>query len=456
MGTTSLYPVRFQPILKERVWGGRRLQQLYAKQLPSTVPIGESWEISDVIKNGSFAGRDLHWLVETGGSDLLGSAQLLNGRFPLLIKILDATEKLSLQVHPPAACAAALGGEPKTELWYIAEAKPGAELYVGLRHGCSRAEFTRKLKDGTVADCFHRVAVQAGDTMFLPSGRVHALGAGMVIFEIQQNSDTTYRVFDWNRLGLDGKPRDLHVRQSLESIDFDDHEPALVHPQKVPGDGNVKSLVRDELFTVDLAELRPGETLPLSAGQMWIVGVVTGELQAEHLSEQMSLSAGEFCLIPASLERVALKAVRWESCVKRFLQSWLVNTLAVLMAVYLVKGLHYQAPLDLLVASLLLGVINAVFRPFIMFLALPLLVFTLGLFTLIINALVLYFIGNLLHPHFSVDNFWSAFWGALVISIVSVLLNSLTRSGNSRVRFERRRPPPGGGGQGGSGPVIDV
>ena len=140
---------------------------------------------------------------------------------------------------------------------------------------------------------------------------------------------------------------------------------------------------------------------------------------------------------------------------KRFLQAWLVNTLAVLVAVYLVKGIHYQSPLDLVMASLVLGIINAVFRPFLMFLALPLLIFTLGLFTLVINALVLFFVGNLLSPHFTVDSFWSAFWGALVCSIVSVVLNTLTGAGKARVRVERAPRKPGAG-PGGSGPVIDV
>jgi putative membrane protein len=140
--------------------------------------------------------------------------------------------------------------------------------------------------------------------------------------------------------------------------------------------------------------------------------------------------------------------------VKRFLQSWLINTLAVLVAVHIVKGIHYEKPLDLAVASLLLGILNAVFRPILMFLALPLLIFTLGLFTLVINALLLYFVGNLLRPDFRVDTFWDAFWGALIISVVALVLNTLTGTGGSRVRIERHRPPRGGGP--GSGPVIDV
>src|SRR5512138_666986 len=257
-----LYPLTFNPIFKDRVWGGRRLEQLYRKSLPPGVPIGESWEISDrpgdvsVIANGPLAGKDLHWVVENHPRELLGNRSLHAGRFPLLIKILDAQDKLSLQVHPPASKAAALGGEPKTEMWYIADAEPGAELYVGLRRGSTRAEFEAKLKTGTVAECFHRLEVKAGDTMFLPSGRVHAIGSGLVIFEIQQNSDTTYRVFDWNRVGLDGKPRQLHVAESLASIDFQDFEPGLVHARpRVRGAAQVQSLVDDPLFKVEAWQL---------------------------------------------------------------------------------------------------------------------------------------------------------------------------------------------------------
>src|SRR5215472_12328728 len=249
-----LYPLSFYPIFKERVWGGRKLQQLYGKPLPPGKPIGESWEISDrpgdvsVIANGPFAGKDLHWLMENYAAEILGGAKpTTEGRFPLLCKILDAREKLSLQVHPPASRAKELKGEPKTEMWYIADATPGASLYVGLKHGVTRAQFEKKIADGSVADCFHRIPVKAGDTMFLPSGRVHAIGDGLVIFEIQQNSDTTYRVFDWNRVGLDGKPRELHVSESLASIDFNDFEPGLIQ-SRLAGDAvKTQLLVNDPL-----------------------------------------------------------------------------------------------------------------------------------------------------------------------------------------------------------------
>ena len=162
----TLYPLTFKPILKERVWGGRNLEKLYYKPLPPGVPIGESWEISDrpgdasIIANGPLAGKDLRWLMENHAAELLGGQHNKTERFPLLIKILDAQEKLSLQVHPPPDKAAQLGGEPKTEFWYVADAAPEAELFVGLKAGVTRPEFERKIKDGTVADCFHRITVR--------------------------------------------------------------------------------------------------------------------------------------------------------------------------------------------------------------------------------------------------------------------------------------------------------
>jgi mannose-6-phosphate isomerase len=310
-----LYPLTFRPIFKERVWGGRELERLYHKPLPPAVPIGEAWEISDrpgdvsVIANGPLAGKDLRWLMEKHMAELLGGDRPQGGRFPLLIKILDAQDKLSLQVHPPAAKAADLRGEPKTEMWYVAQAAPGAELYVGLKRGVTRAEFERKIKTGTVAECFHRVRVQSGDAMFLPSGRVHALGAGLVIFEIQQNSDTTYRVFDWNRAGLDGKPRELHIPQSLASIDFDDFEPSLL-PLAVAQHGaqNVRPLVLDPLFIAEAHQAIAGASVPLRPGKMQIIALLAGQVQVCSGEATVALAPGQFCLVPASLAQTALRA----------------------------------------------------------------------------------------------------------------------------------------------------
>ncbi len=311
-----LYPLTFNPIFKERVWGGREIEKLYGKKLPPGKLIGESWEISDrpgdetIIANGKLAGKSLRWLMENHACELLGDANPASeNRFPLLIKILDAREKLSLQVHPPASKAAELGGEPKTEMWFIADAAPEASLYVGLKRGVTRAEFEKKISDGSVADCFHRIPVKPGDTMFLPSGRVHAIGEGLVIFEIQQNSDTTYRVFDWNRLGLDGKSRELHIAQSLASIDFNDFEPKLAGGNHT-GDDKIKSrsLVSERLFNVENLEMKAGAVAKLKGLKLQIVAAVRGQIEIKGGSETVSLSAGQFCLIPASLEKLEILA----------------------------------------------------------------------------------------------------------------------------------------------------
>jgi mannose-6-phosphate isomerase len=311
----ALYPLTFTPIFKERVWGGRELERLYQKALPPGAPIGESWEISDrpgdasVIANGPLAGRNLRWLMEHHAAELLGAQMAAGGRFPLLVKILDAREKLSLQVHPPAACAARLGGEPKTELWYVTDAAPGAELFAGLKRGVTRAGFERKIADGTVADCFHRLAVKPGDVLFVPSGRVHGLGAGIVLFEIQQNADTTYRVFDWNRVGLDGKPRELHIEQSLASIDFKDFEPRLIQSNYSRNAVlKVRYLVDDPLFRVDACQVKRGQRFHIRGDTLQIIGLLRGRLQITHGESSLSLQAGQFALLPASLGRVTLTA----------------------------------------------------------------------------------------------------------------------------------------------------
>ena len=310
-----LYPLTFRPIFKERVWGGRNLEKIYLKPLPPGKVIGESWEISDrpgdasVVANGPLAGKDLRWLMENHAAELLGEARPQGRHFPLLIKLLDAQDNLSLQVHPPAALAPKLGGEPKTEMWYFAQTTPEAQVYAGLKRGVTRAEFEKKILTGEVGQCFHRLAVRPGDALFLPSGRVHAIGAGSVIFEIQQNSDTTYRVFDWNRTGLDGKPRELHITDSIASIDFADFEPQLAAARPASGANHTtRTLVDDPLFKVSEISLRRGDYQLPQQLRPQIIGVVKGDLTVKAGDNSLNLRAGEFCLIPAVLRTARLSA----------------------------------------------------------------------------------------------------------------------------------------------------
>ena len=240
MSLSSL--LHFAPLYQTRVWGGRRLETCLGRSLPDDQPYGESWELVDrekeqsVVATGPLAGRTLHELWLEHRNEIFGAAYASHPahRFPLLIKVLDCVDDLSIQVHPPADVAPALNGEPKTEMWYVTQADPGSRLYAGLKRGASRALFEQALADGTVAECVHAMEPGEGDSLFVPSGRLHALGGGLLIYEIQQNSDTTYRVFDWNRVGLDGKPRELHVQESLQCIDFTDVEPRLLKAGERP------------------------------------------------------------------------------------------------------------------------------------------------------------------------------------------------------------------------------
>lgn len=287
-------PIVFEPLYMQRVWGGRELDRQYRRELPDGAPYGESWEIVDregeqsVVRSGRWGGKTLHELWTGHREEVFGAGLPESGRFPLLIKVLDARDDLSIQVHPPAHLAAGLGGEPKTEMWYIAGADQGAKLYVGLKNGVTRGDFEKAIEDGTVADRVHAIKAQAGDSIFIPSGRLHAIGAGFLIHEIQQNSDTTYRVFDWNRLGLDGKPRELHVEESLASIDFGDFEPGM--------DAPVGTVIAEcEFFRVEKLVLGAGESAGnREAGRFSIFSVAEGEVTCGGVK----FGKGDFFLLP--------------------------------------------------------------------------------------------------------------------------------------------------------------
>lgn len=274
--------LRFHPLYQPRVWGGRSLETTLGRQLPPGEPIGESWEVVDrseaqsVVDGGALAGQSLRSLLESHAADIMGPGWPARKPFPILVKWLDCRERLSLQVHPPAAIATELGGEPKTENWYIAHTAPGAELIVGLKRGVTREQFERAIAQNTLEKCVHRFRVATGDSILVHSGQVHAIDAGNLILEIQQNSDTTYRVYDWGRVGLDGQPRQLHVSQSLRSIDWDDFEPAPT--RSAPTSGVIAECAE---FRIRRCVLGMGERVHLRAGeQPRLVSVVSGSVRA--------------------------------------------------------------------------------------------------------------------------------------------------------------------------------
>jgi mannose-6-phosphate isomerase len=286
-------PLVFEPLFMERIWGGQRLETLFGKKLPPNKLIGESWEIVDrpeaqsVVRQGAWQRKTLHQLWLDHRAEIFGGALPDSARFPILAKLIDARETLSLQVHPRSEIADSLGGESKSEFWYFAAADKGAEIFAGLRLGVGPAQFERAIDDGSVAELVARLPVKSGDSFFLPSGRLHALGGGNLIVEIQQNSDTTYRVYDWARLDADGQPRVLHRTESMRAINFEDIEPQLINPRG-------ERLLQSPHFVVerwDLSAARPASEEAAFAIFVCLEGAVQcGEMEARP---------GDFFLVPA-------------------------------------------------------------------------------------------------------------------------------------------------------------
>jgi mannose-6-phosphate isomerase len=297
------HPLTFTPLCMERVWGGRRITEELGRCAGGAAPIGESWELVDrpeaqsTVARGPHQGRTLHELWTHHRTEIFGNSAPQSDRFPLLVKILDARETLSVQVHPPAAVASQLGGEPKTEMWYLLDATPQAAVYAGFKRGVSRADFEQALTSGSVESLLHKIPVRPGDAIFIPSGRCHAIAAGCLIVEIQQNSDTTYRVFDWNRVGLDGKPRTLHVDQSLASIDFADHEPPLSRKEKDGLLADCPQFCVSEL-TLDSPHRETGDEAP-------IFSVLNGSLRAG----EFVFNRGDFFVLPMAVRDRTLAPV---------------------------------------------------------------------------------------------------------------------------------------------------
>lgn len=303
-------PLRFRPLLKRALWGGRRLGDVLHKPIGPESDYAESWEIVDhgvdqsVVVGGPWAGRTLGELTAEEGPALLGR-HFPQARFPLLFKFLDCQTKLSVQVHPDDACAALLDPPDlgKTEAWTILDAAPGSLIYAGLKPGVDRAALEREVKLGMCERVLDRFEPQRGDCLLLPAGVVHAPGGGQLIAEIQQASDTTFRLFDWNRVDASGRPRQLHVDQALASIDYD-YGSARPQVPAPTDDHQVERLVACEQFMLDRLVLTEPHPLP-SDERFRILAVISGTVT---IGDE-EFSTGETCLVPAALTDVMIKPI---------------------------------------------------------------------------------------------------------------------------------------------------
>lgn len=313
MSSQTLYPLRFAPIFKRYIWGGRKLQTTLGKLTGDHPDTAESWELVEhpsgmsVVDSGPLSGKTLADLLADHGRDIYGQ-HFPQPRFPLLFKLLDCCRNLSVQVHPTDAAAANLTPPDlgKTEAWLILEAEPGAALYAGLKRGFDRAALEREVSRGTTELCLHRVEPKVGECYFIPAGVVHALGEGLLVAEIQQSSDTTYRLFDWNRTGPDGQPRQLHVQQSLDCTNYE-HGPVHAQVPKPTARAHVSQIVACDKFVMDRWTNFTSEPVG-GDNRFHILSVLEGSIQIAGDPAATPLTRGQTALLPASLGSTLLTA----------------------------------------------------------------------------------------------------------------------------------------------------
>lgn len=310
----DVYPLIFEPIFKPKIWGGRNLARLLNKRLPGDGPIGESWEAADLeddqslVANGPVRGSALGQLMAEWGTDLVGGAPLVENRFPLLIKFLDANETLSVQVHPDKSMAKRLGGRVrvKNEAWYIVEAVQDGFIYRGVREGVDAAALRRAIDNKQVESVLNRVPVGKGHCYYLPSGTLHALGAGVVVAEVQTPSDITYRVYDWDRLDAStGRPRDLHLAEALQCISYETGAIQGEKPEHMASVwASVTSLVRCPSFTIERVRMSEGIDQEISHQELvvWIVLEGRGRVVCKSAASPVEFGLGDTVVLPAALE----------------------------------------------------------------------------------------------------------------------------------------------------------
>jgi mannose-6-phosphate isomerase len=312
------YPLKFQPVFKDYIWGGRNLEQL-GKKLPTGI-VAESWEISchpngvSVVSNGEFTGTTLPDLIAKFGREIIGTALPDKdiAKFPLLVKLIDANDKLSVQVHPDDTYAFSHenGELGKNEMWHILSAKPGAKLIYDVIPGTNPEIFAQAVKENQIANCLKSVEVFTGDTLNIPAGLIHAIGEGIVLAEIQQNSDTTYRVFDYNRVDKNGQPRPLHIEKAKEVIDFnstDRQEKAVGLTIKIDAYSSKKYLIANKYFAVELLDIHGSIVENADGSKFYIYLLTEGEGQLKFSGGTLSVTRGDSLMIPATMGLYSLE-----------------------------------------------------------------------------------------------------------------------------------------------------
>jgi mannose-6-phosphate isomerase len=308
---TQLYPLRFVPVYKKYIWGGRRLETVLGRELGPEPRYAESWEIADhprgqsVVENGPLAGTSLSELTTTRSKELLGPGHT-QARFPLLLKYLDAKQRLSVQVHPDNDLAArmALDDTGKTEAWLVVEADPGSVIWAGFNRPVDRQSVQAAIRDGNIEGLLHRFEPLPGDCLFLPAGTVHSLGEGVLVAEIQQTSDSTFRLFDWNRLDDDGNPRTLHVEEALDAIDYGQGPVGPVRPRQTERPW-VERLVESDQFILDRWRINPPQMVS-NGSTCHVITVLSGSVLVEGDVGGEPLRFGQTILLPACLGPVTL------------------------------------------------------------------------------------------------------------------------------------------------------
>jgi mannose-6-phosphate isomerase len=311
----ELYPFKFKAIYKEKIWGGQKLKSVLNKSVPSDKKIGESWEISSVqdnlsvVANGYLAGNNLQELIEVYMGDLVGENvfKRFGEEFPLLIKFIDASDVLSIQVHPDDELARKRhNAYGKTEMWYVIQADKGAELISGFNREMDKETYLKHLKNNTLPEILNSEKVSTGDVFFLPSGRVHAIGKGILLAEIQQTSDVTYRIFDWNRKGQDGKPRELHNDLAVDAIDYKYYKEYRTHYTLKPNE--TSNLVKCKYFTTNILEFdRVLEKDFIDLDSFVIYMCMDGMAEITYNEEEkLEISKGETILVPATVDHIKI------------------------------------------------------------------------------------------------------------------------------------------------------